>query len=192
MEQTTLNVLQLCRNGSRALGPGLRYVIWVQGCPFRCPNCETPEGQSFEPKALININDLANDIISRKEIEGITISGGEPFEQADALVALLTKIRLSRPELTVISYTGYKYEQLTSDSAKAYLAELDLLIEGSYIHELNDNKGIRGSSNQRLIFLTERLRSEEQNLAEGKRKLEIIFQGTSYTVIGLLNHKKYK
>lgn len=190
MDKTTLNVLQLCRNGSRALGPGLRYVIWVQGCPFRCPHCETPEGQSFEPQKLININDLANDIISRKEIEGITISGGEPFEQANALTTLIRKVRQSRPELTVISYTGYRYEQLISDSAKAYIAELDLLIDGPYIHELNDNNGIRGSSNQRLIFLTERLRNEEQSMAYGKRKLEIIFQGLEYIVIGLMNNKK--
>jgi len=189
MDKTTLNVLQLC-NGSRALGPGLRYIIWVQGCPFRCPYCETPEGQSYEPKNLININDLANDIISRKEIEGITISGGEPFEQANALTTLIRKVRQSRPELTVISYTGYRYEQLISDSAKAYIAELDLLIDGPYIHELNDNNGIRGSSNQRLIFLTERLRNEEQSMAYGKRKLEIIFQGLEYIVIGLMNNKK--
>ena len=71
-----LNILQLYRKGSRALGPGLRYVIWVQGCPFHCPHCETPEGRSFEPNTLIDVNALANDIISHQEIEGITISGG--------------------------------------------------------------------------------------------------------------------
>lgn len=184
-----LNILQLCRNGSRALGPGLRYVIWVQGCPFRCPNCETPEGRSFEPNTIIETDELAEDIISRPDIEGITISGGEPFAQAEALTELLYKVHKHRPKLTVISYTGYQYEDLTSDSDKAYMAELDLLIDGPYIHEQNDNKGIRGSSNQRMIFLSERLREYEQELANGKRKLEIIFHGSEYQVIGLLNKK---
>lgn len=185
----TLNILQLCRKGSRALGPGLRYVIWVQGCPFHCPHCETPEGRSFEPNTVIGVEELAEDIISRPEIEGITISGGEPVAQAEALTELLRKVRQSRPELTVISYTGYQYEQLESESAKAYMAELDLLIDGPYVHELNDNKGIRGSSNQRLIYLSVRLQGYEDILANGKRKLEIIFKGTEYSVIGLLNNK---
>lgn len=188
----TLNILQLCRKGSRALGPGLRYVIWVQGCPFHCPHCETPEGRSFEPNTVIGVEELAEDIISRPEIEGITISGGEPVEQAEALTELLRKVRQSRPELTVISYTGYRYEELSSESAKAYLAELDLLIDGPYIHELNDNQGIRGSSNQRLIFMTDRLKDKEQDLATGKRKLEVIFRGSEYTVIGLLNNTNTK
>lgn len=185
----TLNVLQLCRNGSRVLGPGLRYVIWVQGCPFQCPHCETPEGRSFEPNIIIDVDELADDITSRSEIDGITISGGEPFEQADALAALLRKVHQTRPDFTVISYTGYQYEDLTSVSARAYMDELDLLIDGQYMHELNDNRGIRGSSNQRLIFLSERLRDKEQDMANGKRNLEIIFQGSEYTVIGLLNKK---
>ena len=188
----TLNILQLYRNGSRALGPGLRYVIWVQGCPFHCPHCETPEGRSFEPNTVIGVDELAEDIIACPEIEGITISGGEPLEQADALTELLHKVRQSRPELTVISYTGYRYEELTSENAKAYLAELDLLIDGPYIHELNDNQGIRGSSNQRLIFLSDRMKNNEQKLATGKRKLEFIFHGSEYTVIGLLNKKNTK
>ena len=188
----TLNIFQLCRKGSRALGPGLRYVIWVQGCPFHCPHCETPEGRSYEPNIIVRVEELVEDIIARPEIEGITISGGEPLEQAEALTELLLKVHQARPELTVISYTGYKYEDLGSDSAKAYLAELDLLIDGPYIHELNDNKGIRGSSNQRLIFLSDRLKDKEQELATGKRKLEFIFQGSEYTVIGLLNNKHIK
>lgn len=187
-----LNILQLCRKGSRALGPGLRYVIWVQGCPFNCPHCETPEGHSFDPNTIIDVDVLAEDIVSRPEIDGITISGGEPFEQADELTALLKKVHKARPELTVILYTGYLYEQLTSVNAKALLTELDLLIDGQYVHELNDNKGIRGSSNQRLFFLSEWLRDQEHELNNGKRKLEIIFQGPEYTVIGLLNNKNYK
>lgn len=187
-----INILQLCQQGSRALGPGLRYIIWVQGCPFKCPHCETPEGHSFEPNRLIEIKELAFDIIQRKEIEGITISGGEPFEQADLLADLLTTVLAERPELNVISYTGYQLEELISDSAKRYMSLLDVLIDGKYIHEKNDDIGIRGSSNQRVLFLTDKLKEYENELTKGKRKLEIRFHGNDVTVIGLLKKDKMK
>lgn len=182
-----LNILQLCRNGTRALGPGLRYAIWVQGCPFRCPHCETPEGQSFAPKTLIDVTELAQDIIGRPMIEGITISGGEPMEQAGLLADLLELVQAKRPELNVISYTGYKIEQLISEDALRFISYLDVLIDGQYIHEKNDNKGLRGSSNQRVHFLTDRLADKAKMFTEDCRKLEIRFKGPYFCVIGLTN-----
>lgn len=182
-----LNILQLCRNGSRALGPGLRYVIWVQGCPFSCPHCETPEGRSFSPKILIEVDELAQDIISRPEIEGITISGGEPMVQAGILADLLKLVLVKRPELNVISYTGYQIEQLISKDALRFLSMLDVLIDGPYIHEKNDNLGLRGSSNQRVHFLTDRLADKAKMFTEGRRKIEIRFKGRYVKVIGLTN-----
>ena len=182
-----LNILQLCRNGTRALGPGLRYVVWVQGCPFRCPHCETPEGRSFSPNKLININELAQDIISRPEIEGITISGGEPMEQAGLLADLLGLVSARRPELNVISYTGYLIEQLTTKDALRFISCLDVLIDGPYIHEKNDNIGLRGSSNQRVHFLTDRLSSHAKMFTQERRKIEIRFKGPYVSVIGLTN-----
>ena len=189
MMQNSINILQLCRNGSRVLGPGLRYVIWVQGCPFNCEQCETPEGHSVEPKLLVDIDKLANDIICRPEIEGITISGGEPMEQANQLYLLLNKILDKRHELTVILYTGYLVEQLISEEHKKYLSKIDVLIDGKYVHEKNDNRGIRGSSNQHIHFLTDRLIEYKDELSNGKRKLEIIFNGSKITTIGLTNKK---
>jgi len=184
---SVLNILQLCRNGSRALGPGLRYVIWVQGCPFRCPHCETPEGRSFAPNILINVNELAKDIINRSEIEGITISGGEPMEQAGLLADLLELVLAKRPELNVISYTGYLIEQLKANDALRFISHLDVLIDGQYIHEKNDNLGLRGSSNQRVHFLTDRLIDYVKMFTEERRKIEIRFKGPYVSVIGLTN-----
>jgi len=182
-----LNIFQLCRNGTRALGPGLRYVVWVQGCPFRCPHCETPESRSFSPNILINVNELAQDIISRPKIEGITISGGEPMEQAGFLADLLEIVLAKRPELNVISYTGYQIEQLKKDDALRFISCLDVLIDGQYIHEKNDNLGLRGSSNQRVHFLTERLSDYTEMFTEDPRKIEIRFRGPYVSVIGLTN-----
>lgn len=182
-----LNIFQLCRNGTRVLGPGLRYVIWVQGCPFRCPHCETPEGLSFAPNILINVNDLAKDIITRPRIEGLTISGGEPMEQAGLLADLLEQVLANRPELNVISYTGYQIEQLKTNEALRFISQLDVLIDGKYIHEKNDNLGLRGSSNQRVHFLTNRLTDFSKMFTEDPRKIEIRFKGLYVSVIGLTN-----
>lgn len=184
---TKLNILQLCRNGSWALGPGLRYVIWVQGCPFCCHHCETPEGRRFSPNMLIEVDELAQDIISRPEIEGITISGGEPMEQAGLLADLLKLVLVKRPELNVISYTGYQIEQLISKDALRFISLLDVLIDGPYIHEKNDNLGLRGSSNQRVHFLTDKLKNCERLFTESPRKLEIRFHESRAVVIGLTN-----
>ena len=184
-----LNILQLCRNGTNALGPGLRYVIWVQGCPFRCPYCETPEGRSFAPNILIDVEELAKDIISRPKIEGITISGGEPMEQAGLLANLLELVLAKRPELNVISYTVYQVEQLISNDALRFISHLDVLIDGQYIHERNDNIGLRGSSNQRVLFLTNRLAENAKMFTEERRRIEIRLKGQSVTLIGLTNKK---
>ena len=183
-----LNILQLCRNGTRALGPGLRYAIWVQGCPFRCPHCETPEGRSFAPNMLISVEELANDIIKRPKIEGITISGGEPMEQAGLLADLLERVLAKRPELNVISYTGYQREQLKSNEALRFISHLDVLIDGQYIHKMNDDIGLRGSSNQRVFFLTSRLAENAKMFTEERRRIEIRFKGPYVSLIGLTNH----
>lgn len=167
-----LSIHDLCRQGSRALGPGLRYVIWTQGCPFHCEGCATLEGQSMTFDKQVRVTALADDIISRPSIEGVTISGGEPFLQAEALSYLLDLVKVKRPELTVMSFTGYLKEDLSWPEALRLLDHLDLLVDGPYIEELNDNQGLRGSSNQRFHFLTPRLLPWKDELEHGKRKVE--------------------
>jgi len=115
---------------------------------------------------------LADDILSRPSIEGITISGGEPFLQAEALADFLDLVLAKRPELTVMSFTGYLKEDLSWPEALRLLDHLDLLVDGPYIEELNDNQGLRGSSNQRFHFLTPRLLPWKDELENGNRKVE--------------------
>ena len=79
MNGEILNLLDIERHGTRALGPGLRYAIWTQGCPFNCPGCVTPEGRPIVAAKIIDTTTLANDIIGNKNISGVTISGGEPY-----------------------------------------------------------------------------------------------------------------
>ena len=74
MNGKVLNLLDIERNGTRSLGPGLRYAVWTQGCPFNCPQCITPEGRPIVAAKLIDTLQLADDIIINKNINGITIS----------------------------------------------------------------------------------------------------------------------
>jgi anaerobic ribonucleoside-triphosphate reductase activating protein len=171
-EDNILNVYKLCK-GVRTLGPGLRYVIWVQGCMRNCNGCTSPESRPMEEKILVDIDNLTQSIIENQSNEGITISGGEPFLQASKLIVLLKKVKEQRPDLNVIIYTGFSIEDLIWDSAQELLVLTDLLIDGEYIENLNDSKGIRGSSNQRFHYLTEKLKSYQIEMETGTRNGEI-------------------
>jgi len=143
-------------------GPGLRYVIFTQGCPHRCPHCQNPEtwdvnaGEAFSVKQVIRLIKQ-----QKKTKRGVTFSGGEPFLQA----AELAEVALAARQLgwDVVTYTGFTYEELiaeNNDSANALLAASDILIDGKYIHKLRDIKlQFRGSSNQRLIDIAQTQKS---------------------------------
>lgn len=185
MNGEILNLLDVERHGTRALGPGLRYAIWTQGCPFECPGCITPEGRPIIAAKIIETEILAKDIIENHDISGITISGGEPFLQAASIAVLLEKVKMSRPELNVIIFTGFRKEDLLSNDALAVLDMTDLLIDGRYIENKNDGVGLRGSSNQQLHFLTDRLLPYKETLLSGKRQLEITLNNNSTDAIGI-------
>ncbi len=172
LESGMLSIHNLCRQGTTVLGPGNRYVIWTQGCPFHCDGCITPESRPITHEKMVYVRDLAEDVISCTNINGITVSGGEPFLQAKSLSEFLGIVLDKRPELTVLFYTGYKMEALTWPDAQKLLSMIDLLIDGPYISKLDDDTSIRGSSNQRFIYLTQRLVPFKEEIEQGKRKVE--------------------
>lgn len=161
------------KEGTRALGPGWRFVIWTQGCLRRCKDCISPEHQPLDGGYLVDTTDLADQICACRSIDGITISGGEPFLQAEALTDLLDKVNKVRQELTVLVFTGNQLEELTDSDSKALLGSIDLLIDGEYVPELNDGMGLRGSSNQRFHFLTQNLLRFKEEIEMGKRRREV-------------------
>jgi len=148
------------------LGPFKRAVIWTQGCPFRCKNCMTPDSIDVNGGFEISIEKLA-DIINALDIEGITISGGEPFLQHDELVKL---VKLLRKDLGIIVYTGYLFEEIKD---KELINYIDLLIDGKYEDDKNNGIAFRGSYNQKVFFLTNRYKSFESEYNSFKRKAEI-------------------
>lgn len=145
---------------TKVLGPGNRFAIWVQGCPFHCKGCLAPDSLNIDSGYLFSISVLAEEILSQQSIEGITISGGEPFEQAASLVQLIDLVKQEK-NLGIIVYSGYDYEKLMrkakSEIEVSHLLEkIDLLIDGLYIETKNDGFSMKGSSNQRFICLTDR------------------------------------
>jgi anaerobic ribonucleoside-triphosphate reductase activating protein len=181
--QASINVAATCQS-TYALGPGLRSAIWVQGCPFNCSGCISPDWIPDRPARILTPTELANELLVDPAVTGITISGGEPLQQAAGLAETVRLIRHQR-DVSVICFTGYLYEELLraphSNGINLLLAQIDVLIDGPYIANLNENRGLRGSTNQRMIFLSSRLSS--YFLEEIPRRAEIqIQQGQAFLV----------
>lgn len=173
------------------LGPGERYCLWVQGCGRKCPGCTSPASQEMEGGYRMSAGALAMEI-ALSEATGLTISGGEPFLQAQALANMLHILRHDHGrDVGVIVYTGFCLEELESvPGAQALLAQTDLLIDGPYIRELDDGKSLRGSSNQRVWPLTPRYNKPEiLSLygAEG-REVEYFLHASGMNCVGVANH----
>lgn len=149
----TLQVYQTAER-IRTLGPFIRFGLWVQGCPQRCPGCVSPEAQDPAGGYAQSVAELTRTILAVSDIEGLTISGGEPFSQEAPLCELLSRLRSQR-NLGVILYTGWTYPEV---EMRPLTALCDAIIDGPYIQELDDGRSLRGSANQRLIHITDRYR----------------------------------
>lgn len=180
--------LHLLGRGIHVLGPGNRYVIWVQGCHQRCPGCVSPESRALDGGFPMACEALVQDILGTPGIDGITVSGGEPFLQAEALSRVLTAVRAER-DLGVIVYTGYVYETLLREAlpgSEQLLAQTDLLIDGPYVDTLNDDGALRGSANQRAIPLTDRYADVLPLFGEtGKRETELMVKLDGFRMAGI-------
>ena len=149
---------------SNANGPGLRYVIFTQGCSHspHCKGCHNQHTWSNKPNLLISVDDMLEKIKNEIPlIKGVTFSGGEPFDQAKDLYELAIKCK--QLGLNVLCYTGYTYEEIQEmfllrsmdfTYKKRLLDNIDILIDGKFEIDKQENHGIyRGSSNQRMICL---------------------------------------
>ncbi len=184
---SSLHIHQLGQH-IHVLGPGTRFCIWTQGCMQRCPGCLAPEAQPLEGGYFMPTKELAQRIIADKALDGITISGGEPFLQAEALIVLLDMVRAER-DLGVILYTGYLLEDIRANvlpGAAALLERVDLLIDGPYIETLNDNGALRGSSNQRILPLTDRYTAFLSQYGQpDQRKTELLTTEGNFFMAGV-------
>jgi len=160
--------------------------VWVQGCPFWCPGCIAPGWQRFSGGTRFTPEEVAAYLLT-DEIQGLTFSGGEPFAQAEALAEVAHLARQKKPDLDIICFTGFKYERLLerppNSGTQRLLSLIDVLVDGPYVRDLNDGIGLRGSSNQRILHLTERLK--DFALEEGARQIEMIIEEDALTFVGI-------
>ena len=136
-------------------GPGFRFVVFAQGCPHHCEGCHNPETHSFEGGYISNTDNIIEAMKKDSLLVGITLSGGEPFCQAEAFSVLARRVK--EMGLNVMAYTGFTFEQLYSafekhPEYKKLLEQVDILIDGKF--ELKNRSlalKFRGSTNQRVI-----------------------------------------
>jgi len=155
---------------SRSNGPGLRSVIWTQGCTLACPGCFNPESHLSATGETTALDILASWVFAQAPaVEGLTISGGEPFQQAAALAEFLSMIR-SQSDLSVIVFTGYTQNELARIPAvPACLESIDILIAGRYVASRRQASGLLGSSNKTAHFLSGRYQPADlANLPEAE------------------------
>ncbi len=151
-------------------GPGFRFTIFTQGCSHHCPGCHNPQTHAFDGGRLVEVNDLAELIKKNPLLDGITLSGGEPFEQA-AACSMLARLAHGM-KLHVMTYTGYTYEEILEGATDKpewaeLLNETDILADGRYeAARRNLLLRFRGSDNQRLIDVKQSIKEGRLVLAD--------------------------
>lgn len=126
-------------------GEGCRYVVFTQGCPHHCEGCQNPDTHSTNEGWTLPVEIIANDYeCRRKVLDGLTLSGGEPFMQQGALIEL---IKMIKPE-SVWCYTGFTFEQVENTDLIKYI---DVLVDGRFEFDKKVEGKMYGSSNQRII-----------------------------------------
>lgn len=159
------------------LGPGKRIGLWLCGCDRACKGCSNPELWHRKPELELTVADimsLIERISATYPIDGFTITGGEPMDQACELAALVQQLRKISSDVLV--YSGYKIEELRSmhnASIDDVLNSIAVLIDSPYIEELNDNSLLRGSSNQRIHILDAQFSSSYKDyLSKGGNRIQ--------------------
>ena len=169
------------RERSMREGPGIRYVIWVQGCSLKCKGCFNPHFWSQHGGSIKDVDSLLQDVITARikfpEIEGVTFLGGEPFEQAESLTELSKK--LHKQNFSIMVFSGYTLAELKDHQSSEYesrlnfMTSIDLLVDGRYQQDnVDTDRPWVGSKNQEFHFLTERY-SEETLFKSVRDGLEI-------------------
>lgn len=166
LENTTLKIAGVVSE-SIVDGPGIRYTIFTQGCPFHCKGCHNPQSQPLKGGIDVKLKIFYDEIKQNPLINGVTFSGGEPFIQAGAL-SLLAKV-LKKEGYSVWSYSGYTFDKLERDDKfRSLLEHLDVVVDGPYVQSKHSmDIDFRGSSNQRIIDVPKSLAQDKVVLAEG-------------------------
>jgi len=177
------------------LGPGRRIGLWVQGCSIHCPGCVSQDTWPTDPQKTIAVRELLVWCrrVSGDGPDGVTISGGEPFEQAAGLTALLKEFhrwrRAAGLDFDILCYSGFPLKTLERKHPKT-LALLDAIVPEPYVDKLPLGNVWRGSANQPLVPLSERGRARYAQYVEaaadaGGRRMQTAIEGGRIWMIGI-------
>lgn len=182
-------------------GPGRRAVVWFQGCTLKCSGCWNPATHALGIGTDRSIQDVGDWILSCADIEGVTFSGGEPFQQAEALAGLCEYLKAERPALSIGLFSGYTTRELVSglwqyrsDTDRCWhqgssqlfdrvKGHLDFGVFGRFNQAKHTtDKPLCGSSNQEVVFFTNRYSSKD--LLHQECEINISANGEEMTVTG--------
>lgn len=172
---------------SRANGPGSRFVVWLQGCTLGCPGCFNPTTHDAAGGREIAVAELAAQMRDAGS-EGLSLSGGEPLQQARASIALLDAARALG--MSTLAFSGYTIDEIRAlPDGLDVLARLDVLVDGRYVASERLASGLRGSENQRIQLLTDRYSQQD---VEATPVAEIRISATGEMVLTGVNPLKLK
>ncbi len=148
-------------------GPGIRYVIFTQGCPLHCKGCHNPQAQPLNGGIDVKLSVLYDEFKDNPLIKGVTFSGGEPFIQASNLAVFAKFLRAKN--YSIWSYSGFIYEKLVADPIyRRLIDQIDVLVDGPFVLAKKSLElDYRGSSNQRIIDVKKSLEAKHAVLLEG-------------------------
>ena len=137
-------------------GPGFRTSIYCAGCEHHCPGCHNPQSWDRKNGHWVDVQEIL-DVVKADEMSNVSFSGGDPFYQVEAFTELARRIKEETGK-TIWCWTGFTYEEILADEKLSMmLPYLDVLVDGPFVQELRDTQLLfRGSSNQRIIYLTEK------------------------------------
>lgn len=170
----------------QTLGYGNRVGIWTIGCIHHCEKCSNPELWESDTTKDISIEKIIKCVRQAKDMDGVTITGGDPFEQAEELYHLVKELKILGIK-DILVYSGYTLDELRTKGQieRAILAEIGILVDGRYVDSLNDNKSFRGSINQTIHVLNEELADRYWGADDWKRKTQIVINHNQIQAIGL-------
>lgn len=146
---------------SRVNGPGKRFTLWTQGCSKGCVDCFNPETWSNKNNIVLSTHEIF-ELIKEEEIDGVTITGGDPFEQEEELLDLLILISNLSLSKGVIVFTGFTYDEIRENKIREKCCDyIDVLIDGRYEKENRVSDCFKGSSNQNIIYFSSKVKEEE-------------------------------
>lgn len=174
-------------NYIETLGPGRRLCVWVNGCGRRCPGCVSERLQEIDAGTEVVIEEFfANFRVDK--CDGVTISGGEPFDQPEELARLVRYFQ-SRGAEDILVYTGYTLEELQGRGdahTDAALSGIAVLIDGPYVRELDFQKNnLKGSENQRILFLKKQYSKPYAAWMREERTMQEMTLGNTLLAVGI-------